>query len=55
MEKIWKAHWPPGLDEARIRLPGEPLPSRAMFPGTSGRGWLPFEAWVETGAVCPAG
>lgn len=26
MEAIWKAHWPPGLDEASIRLPGEPLP-----------------------------
>ncbi|HAM53901.1 MAG TPA: hypothetical protein DCQ64_00230, partial [Candidatus Rokubacteria bacterium] len=26
MEPIWKAHWPPGLDEATIRLPEEPLP-----------------------------
>jgi len=25
MDRIWQAHWPPGLDEARIRLPGEPL------------------------------
>ena len=25
MNRIWQAHWPPGLDEARIRLPGEPL------------------------------
>ncbi len=25
MEKIWKAHWPPGLAEERIRLPEEPL------------------------------
>ena len=25
VERIWKAHWPPGLDETRIRLPQEPL------------------------------
>ena len=25
MEPIWKKHWPPGLDEASIRLPEEPL------------------------------
>ena len=25
MNRIWQRHWPPGLDEARIRLPGEPL------------------------------
>ena len=25
VERIWKAHWPPGLDEARIRLPQAPL------------------------------
>jgi long-chain acyl-CoA synthetase len=26
MEKIWKAHWPAGIDEAGIRLPTDPLP-----------------------------
>lgn len=26
MEKIWTRFWPPGVDEARIRLPEEPLP-----------------------------
>lgn len=26
VEKIWKAHWPAGVDEATIRLPAEPLP-----------------------------
>src|SRR3972149_112374 len=26
MEPIWKAHGPPGLDGATIRLPEEPLP-----------------------------
>ena len=25
MNRIWQKHWPPGLDEARIRLPGEPI------------------------------
>ncbi len=25
MERPWKAHWPPGLHEARIQLPTEPL------------------------------
>ena len=25
MNRIWQRHWPPGLDEARIRLPGEPI------------------------------
>jgi acyl-CoA synthetase (AMP-forming)/AMP-acid ligase II len=25
MDKIWKAHWPPGIDEGAIRLPTEPL------------------------------
>ncbi|OLB06785.1 MAG: hypothetical protein AUH14_05275 [Candidatus Rokubacteria bacterium 13_2_20CM_69_15_1] len=25
MARIWKTHWPPGLDEARIHLPREPL------------------------------
>jgi acyl-CoA synthetase (AMP-forming)/AMP-acid ligase II len=25
MDKIWKAHWPTGLDEAAIELPTEPL------------------------------
>jgi acyl-CoA synthetase (AMP-forming)/AMP-acid ligase II len=25
MDKIWKAHWPAGLDEAAIELPTEPL------------------------------
>jgi acyl-CoA synthetase (AMP-forming)/AMP-acid ligase II len=24
---IWKTHWPPGLDESRIRLPQVPLPA----------------------------
>jgi long-chain acyl-CoA synthetase len=24
--KIWKRHWPPGVDEAAIRLPAEPIP-----------------------------
>jgi long-chain acyl-CoA synthetase len=27
MERIWRAHWPPGLDEARIRLPDQALPA----------------------------
>jgi acyl-CoA synthetase (AMP-forming)/AMP-acid ligase II len=27
VDRIWQAHWPPGVDEARIRLPDEPLPS----------------------------
>ena len=26
MEKIWKKHWPPSVDEAAIRLPEETLP-----------------------------
>jgi len=26
MERIWTRHWPPGVDEAAIRLPAEPLP-----------------------------
>ncbi len=25
MNRIWQKYWPPGLDEARIRLPGEPI------------------------------
>jgi acyl-CoA synthetase (AMP-forming)/AMP-acid ligase II len=25
MEKIWKRHWPPGVDEATIQLPTEPI------------------------------
>ncbi|HTG10669.1 MAG TPA: AMP-binding protein, partial [Candidatus Eisenbacteria bacterium] len=25
MNRIWQKHWPPGLDEARIRLPGESI------------------------------
>ena len=25
MDRIWQAHWPPGVDETRIRLPDEPL------------------------------
>jgi acyl-CoA synthetase (AMP-forming)/AMP-acid ligase II len=25
MEPIWKRHWPPGVDEAAIRLPREPI------------------------------
>jgi acyl-CoA synthetase (AMP-forming)/AMP-acid ligase II len=26
MEKIWSAHWPPGVDASSIQLPTEPLP-----------------------------
>ena len=26
MERIWKRHWPPHVDEDQIRLPSEPLP-----------------------------
>jgi len=26
MERIWIKHWPPGLEQSRIRLPKEPLP-----------------------------
>ena len=26
MERIWTRHWAPGVDEAAIRLPAEPLP-----------------------------
>jgi acyl-CoA synthetase (AMP-forming)/AMP-acid ligase II len=26
MDKIWKAHWPAGIDESAIRLPADPLP-----------------------------
>jgi acyl-CoA synthetase (AMP-forming)/AMP-acid ligase II len=26
VEKIWKRHWPPGLDEDAIRLPSDPIP-----------------------------
>jgi long-chain acyl-CoA synthetase len=25
MKKIWKRHWPPGVDEANIHLPSEPI------------------------------
>src|SRR6185503_9516440 len=25
VEKIWKRHWPPGLDEDAIRLPSDPI------------------------------
>src|SRR5215831_20532076 len=25
MEKIWKRHWPPGVDESRIQLPADPI------------------------------
>lgn len=25
MERIWKRHWPPGLDEAAVRLPRRPI------------------------------
>ena len=28
MDRIWQAHWPPGVDEARIRLPDDSLPAR---------------------------
>ena len=28
MDRIWQAHWPPGVDEARIRLPDDSLPVR---------------------------
>ncbi len=28
MDRIWQAHWPPGVDEARIRLPDDSLPTR---------------------------
>jgi long-chain acyl-CoA synthetase len=27
VDRIWQAHWPPGVDEGRIRLPDEPLPA----------------------------
>lgn len=27
MAKLWSRHWPPGVDEATIRLPTEPLPA----------------------------
>src|SRR5207302_8211798 len=27
VEKIWKKHWPPSVDEAAIRLPEETLPA----------------------------
>ena len=35
MDRIWHAHWPPGVDEARIRLPEEPLP--ALLKATAAR------------------
>ena len=28
MDRIWQAHWPPGVDEARIQLPDDSLPAR---------------------------
>jgi acyl-CoA synthetase (AMP-forming)/AMP-acid ligase II len=28
VDRIWQAHWPPGVDEARIRLPDDSLPAR---------------------------
>ena len=28
MDRIWQAHWPPGVDEARIRLPDDSLPTQ---------------------------
>ena len=28
MDRTWQAHWPPGVDEARIRLPDDSLPTR---------------------------
>ena len=28
MDRIWQAHWPPGVDEARVRLPDDSLPAR---------------------------
>src|SRR5205814_7746515 len=26
VEPIWKKHWPPSIDEASLRIPGETLP-----------------------------
>ena len=28
MDRTWQAYWPPGVDEARIRLPDDSLPTR---------------------------
>jgi len=28
VDRIWQAHWPPGVDEARIRLPDDSLPTQ---------------------------
>ncbi len=28
MDRIWQRHWPPGVDEAHIRLPDDSLPAR---------------------------
>ena len=28
MDRIWQGHWPPGVDEAHIRLPDDSLPAR---------------------------
>ncbi len=28
MDRIWQKHWPPGVDEAHIRLPEESLAAR---------------------------
>jgi long-chain acyl-CoA synthetase len=28
VDRIWQAYWPPGVDEARIRLPDDSLPAR---------------------------
>ena len=33
MDRIWQAHWPPGVDEARIRLPDDSLPARLKATG----------------------
>ena len=32
MDRIWQAHWPPGVDEARIRLPDDSLPRDSRPP-----------------------
>jgi hypothetical protein len=28
VDRIWQGHWPPGVDEAHIRLPDDSLPAR---------------------------
>ena len=35
MDRIWQRHWPPGVDEAHIRLPDDSLPAR--LKATAGR------------------